>query len=190
MWRQEDIFFAAMGAGGRDQEPIVAAEELPERLPVGDTARVVLLVVGPLMHGNAQWALWNAFRMGGTAVLSTNQRFDPDELWRIVTDERVVSMALVGDAMARPLAEASATAATFPVDEHGVRWSVPGDLASVEEDGSITVHGRGSASINSGGEKIFPEEVEAAVKSHPGVYGAIVVGVPDDPRRLVVAGSS
>ena len=72
------------------------------------------------------------------------------------------------------------TEATFPVDADGVRWSIPGDLASVEPDGTITVHGRGSASINSGGEKIFPEEVEAAVKTHPGVYDAIVVGLPDD----------
>jgi fatty-acyl-CoA synthase len=72
------------------------------------------------------------------------------------------------------------TAATFPVDAHGVRWSVPGDLASVEPDGTIVVHGRGSASINSGGEKIFPEEVEAAVKSHPDVFDAIVVGLPDE----------
>ena len=61
-----------------------------------------------------------------------------------------------------------------------MRWSVPGDLASIEPDGVITVHGRGSASINSGGEKIFPEEVEAAVKSAPGVYDAIVVGLPDE----------
>ena len=72
------------------------------------------------------------------------------------------------------------TAATFPVDARGVRWSIPGDLASVEADGTITVHGRGSASINSGGEKIFPEEVEAAVKTHPEVFDAIVVGLPDD----------
>ena len=81
------------------------------------------------------------------------------------------------------------TEATFPVDAHGVRWSVPGDLASVEADGTIVVHGRGSASINSGGEKIFPEEVEAAVKSHPDVFDAIVVGVPDDRfgERVAVA---
>jgi fatty-acyl-CoA synthase len=72
------------------------------------------------------------------------------------------------------------TEATFPVDADGVRWSVPGDLASVEPDGTITVHGRGSASINSGGEKIFPEEVEAAIKTHPDVFDAIVVGLPDD----------
>jgi fatty-acyl-CoA synthase len=50
----------------------------------------------------------------------------------------------------------------------------------VEPDGTIVVHGRGSGSINSGGEKIFPEEVEAAVKAHPGVFDAIVVGIPDE----------
>ncbi|HWE69898.1 MAG TPA: acyl-CoA synthetase, partial [Acidimicrobiales bacterium] len=71
------------------------------------------------------------------------------------------------------------TAATFPVDAAGVRWTIPGDLATIEADGTITVHGRGSASINSGGEKVFPEEVEAAVKAHPGVYDAIVVGIAD-----------
>jgi len=218
-------------------------------------------------------------------VLYTGHRYDPDALWRLIAEEGVVSVGLVGDAMARPLAETLATAppgtydtstlavvgsggamlsktvkdelkerlpgvmvldnfgssesgaqgsvqdgasgprfvmrddtsvldeqlvpltpgdgrigrlartgripigyykdpvkteATFPVDARGVRWSVPGDLASVEPDGTIVVHGRGSGSINSGGEKIFPEEVEAAVKSHPGVFDAIVVGIPDE----------
>jgi acyl-CoA synthetase (AMP-forming)/AMP-acid ligase II len=237
------------------------------------------------MHGNAQWVMWNAFMMGGTAVLYTKHRYDPDTVWQLVGDEGVISLGLVGDAMARPLAEALASAApgtydtstlivigsggamlsstvknelkkqlpnvlimdrfgssesgaqgavedgatgprfamsddtsvldeelrplspgdgrigrlartgripigyykdqakteaTFPVDANGVRWSVPGDLATVEVDGSITVHGRGSASINSGGEKIFPEEVEAAIKAHPDVFDAIVVGLADD----------
>jgi acyl-CoA synthetase (AMP-forming)/AMP-acid ligase II len=50
----------------------------------------------------------------------------------------------------------------------------------IEADGTITLLGRGSVSINSGGEKIFPEEVESAVKSHPDVYDAVVVGVPDE----------
>jgi acyl-CoA synthetase (AMP-forming)/AMP-acid ligase II len=57
---------------------------------------------------------------------------------------------------------------------------IPGDHATVESDGSITLLGRGSVCINSGGEKIFPEEVENALKSHPAVYDAVVVGVPDD----------
>ena len=71
------------------------------------------------------------------------------------------------------------TAAVFPTVD-GVRYSVPGDLATVEADGSIIVFGRGSGVINSGGEKIFPEEVEGAVKSHPDVFDALVIGVDDD----------
>ena len=285
MWRQEDIFFAAMGGGGWGAEPIAAADELAGRLNTDEDGRIPMLVVGPLMHGNAQWAMWNAFMMAGTAVLYTEHHFDPDRILRLIGDERVVSSALVGDAMARPLAETLAaapagtydvstllvigsggamlsaavkadlaaqlpgamimdrfgsseagaqgavevgasgpkfvmsddtavldddlrplapgdgrigrlartgripvgyyqdeakTAATFPTDGDGVRWSVPGDLASIGPDGVITVHGRGSASINSGGEKIFPEEVEAAIKAHPDVYDAIVVGLPDE----------
>jgi 3-oxocholest-4-en-26-oate---CoA ligase len=285
VWRQEDIFFAAMGGGGWGASPIAEPEELIGRLNPDERARLVMLVVGPLMHGNAQWAMWSTLLAAGTAVLNVDARFDPDALLRAVGDEGVASIALVGDAMARPLAEALAdaeegtydtsslvavgsggamlsaavkeelrhqlpgvlimdrfgasesgaqgavddsatgprfvmndetsvlddelrplrpgdgrigrlartgriplgyhkdranTEATFPTDTKGVRWSVPGDLASVEPDGTITVHGRGSASINSGGEKIFPEEVEAAVKEHPGVFGAIVVGIPDE----------
>lgn len=71
------------------------------------------------------------------------------------------------------------TAETF-VESDGVRYVVPGDFARHEADGTITLLGRGSQSINSGGEKIFPEEVEAAVTSHPAVYDALVVGVPDE----------
>ncbi len=75
--------------------------------------------------------------------------------------------------------DAEKTAATFPVID-GVRWSVPGDHARLEEDGSITVLGRGSVSINTGGEKVYPEEVEGVLKSHDAVFDAVVVGVPDD----------
>lgn len=72
------------------------------------------------------------------------------------------------------------TAETFKTI-NGVRYAIPGDYALVEEDGSVTMLGRGSVSINSGGEKIYPEEVEAALKGHPDVFDALVVGVPD-PR--------
>ncbi len=71
------------------------------------------------------------------------------------------------------------TAATFPTID-GVRYSVPGDLATIEADGTISVFGRGSMVINTGGEKVFPEEVEAAVKGHPAVFDSLVVGVPDE----------
>ena len=71
------------------------------------------------------------------------------------------------------------TAKTFvPVD--GKTWLLTGDEARLEEDGSITVFGRGSNCINSGGEKIFPEEVEEALKTHPAVFDCLVVDTPDD----------
>ncbi|MBV1907584.1 MAG: AMP-binding protein [Pseudomonadales bacterium] len=63
---------------------------------------------------------------------------------------------------------------------NGVPYSFPGDFATVEADGSIKLLGRGSVCINSGGEKIFPEEVEEAVKRHSSVYDCLVVGVPDE----------
>ncbi len=72
------------------------------------------------------------------------------------------------------------TAKTFRIMEDR-RWSIPGDWATVEADGSITLLGRGSQVINTGGEKVFPEEVEEALKRFPGVRDAAVVGVPD-PR--------
>ena len=72
------------------------------------------------------------------------------------------------------------TAETFRTI-NGVRYAIPGDYAQVESDGTVTMLGRGSVSINSGGEKIYPEEVEGALKGHPDVFDALVVGVPD-PR--------
>lgn len=71
------------------------------------------------------------------------------------------------------------TAATF-IEIDGVRHSVPGDFARVEQDGSMTLLGRGSQCINSGGEKIYPEEVESAVKEHDAVFDALVLGVDDE----------
>jgi acyl-CoA synthetase (AMP-forming)/AMP-acid ligase II len=70
------------------------------------------------------------------------------------------------------------SARTF-VTIDGVRHVLIGDLARPEADGTVTVFGRGSQCINSGGEKIFPEEVEGALKSHPDVFDAVVVGIPD-----------
>ena len=78
------------------------------------------------------------------------------------------------------------TAATFPVIG-GVRCSIPGDYATVDADGGITLLGRGSVSINTGGEKVFPEEVEEVIKTFPGVRDAVVVGVPDERFGQVVA---
>ena len=71
------------------------------------------------------------------------------------------------------------SAATFQMFD-GVRWSIPGDWARVDADGTVHLLGRGSQCINTGGEKVYPEEVEEALKTHPSVADAAVVGVPDE----------
>lgn len=75
--------------------------------------------------------------------------------------------------------DADKTARTFPVID-GVRYSIPGDWVRVESDGSLTLLGRGSNCINTAGEKVYPEEVEEALKHHPSVFDALVVGLPDE----------
>jgi fatty-acyl-CoA synthase len=108
-----------------------------------------------------------------------------DETTVLDDDLRPVAPGVIGRLARRghvPLGyyhDAEKTAATFPVVD-GVRWSVPGDHARIEDDGTITVLGRGSVSINTGGEKVYPEEVESALKSSPDVFDAVVVGVPDE----------
>jgi acyl-CoA synthetase (AMP-forming)/AMP-acid ligase II len=108
-----------------------------------------------------------------------------DETTVLDDDLRPVEPGVIGKLARRghvPLGyykDPAKTAATFPVID-GVRWSVPGDHARIEDDGTITVLGRGSVSINTGGEKVYPEEVEAALKSHGAVFDAVVVGVPDE----------
>ncbi|MER5885041.1 acyl-CoA synthetase [Streptomyces sp. NPDC001941] len=74
--------------------------------------------------------------------------------------------------------DAAKTAETF-FQKDGLRWVLLGDMATVDEQGIVTVLGRGSQCINTGGEKVYPEEVEQALKAHPDVYDALVAGVPD-----------
>jgi len=286
MWRAEDIFFAALGGGGFGKPPIATPEELAGRVPP-DGEYAVNLVNAPMMHGGGQWVSFIAFFGGGKVVLNTDHHFDGERIWRLAAREGATSIMVVGDAMARPLAEAldtlpddvdissvkgigsggsilspaikdqlrarlpgvtvvdsfgasetgaagsvldfdgpaqgarftvnaemtvldeggrpvaagsgdvghlarrghiplgywkdaEKTAATFRTDPDGVRWVIPGDFATIEADGTIVMLGRGSVCIQSGGEKIFPEEVEAAVKAHPAVFDAVVVGVPDE----------
>ena len=71
------------------------------------------------------------------------------------------------------------TAAMF-VEVDGERYVVPGDFARVEEDGTVTLLGRGNVCVNTGGEKVFPEEVEGAIKEHPDVFDTLVIGIPDE----------
>ena len=77
------------------------------------------------------------------------------------------------------LGDADKTARTFPVID-GVRYSVPGDRARLLADGEVELLGRDSVTINSGGEKIFAEEVERAIAGHPAVHDVVVVGRPSE----------
>ena len=78
------------------------------------------------------------------------------------------------------------SAKTF-LEIDGQRYSVPGDFARIEEDGKVTLLGRGSNCVNTGGEKVYPEEVEMAIKAHPAVYDCLVVGIPDEKYGQAVA---
>ncbi|TQL68503.1 acyl-CoA synthetase (AMP-forming)/AMP-acid ligase II [Nocardioides albertanoniae] len=78
------------------------------------------------------------------------------------------------------------SAKTF-VEIDGERYAIPGDYARIETDNRLTLLGRGSNCINTGGEKVYPEEVEAAIKAHPDVYDTLVVGVPDERYGQAVA---
>ena len=285
LWRQHDIFMTSFG--GRNMYTGEAAgsyEDIAKRVAQGPGTK--LLTLPPLMHGAAQWSVMTALTTGQTVVLSsTPSRFDPDEVVQTIEREKVLSVQLVGDAMARPLADAiergsadvsslalvanggalltptgkqrlidvkpglmvvdgvgssetgiqmshmstpgavstgtfsagpdtavaaedldsilkaghdgigwlaqrgyvplgykgdaAKTAKTFPVID-GVRYSIPGDRARHLADGSIELLGRDSVTINSGGEKIFAEEVETAILSHPAVADVVVSGRPSE----------
>jgi acyl-CoA synthetase (AMP-forming)/AMP-acid ligase II len=284
MWRQEDLFFTGMGGGNPLGEPVEKAEMIAQNARARDP-QIVQFPVAPLIHGAAQLAVFIGFNWGDKVVLIP--RFDPDLVWEVAERERVNTMTIVGDAMARPMAEAlpnhthrdlssvlyvgsagailstavkeqfrehlpnlivgenfgatetghqgmevmgnsrpeggglrfqmkptttvlddalkplkagdgltgrlamrgrvplgyyndvEKTRATF-AEIDGERWVMPGDLATIDDDGTIIVFGRGTMCINSGGEKIYPEEVEAALKANPDVFDAVVVGVPDE----------
>jgi acyl-CoA synthetase (AMP-forming)/AMP-acid ligase II len=131
----------------------------------------------------------NATGDGGAA------RFTVDERTKVLDDELepvVPGSGVVGRLARRghvPLGyhkDEGKTAATF-VSVAGARWVLPGDLATVDEDGTVVLLGRGSTSINTGGEKVFPEEVEGVLKGHPAVFDVLVVGVPDDRWGEAVA---
>jgi fatty-acyl-CoA synthase len=122
---------------------------------------------------------------GAVDVTEKGPRFRMNEWTTVITESGEVApigeigmLARRGHVPVGYYKDAEKTAATF-VERHGVRWAIPGDRAVIEDDGTIIVLGRGSQCINTGGEKVFPEEVEAVLKSHADVFDAIVVGVPD-----------
>jgi acyl-CoA synthetase (AMP-forming)/AMP-acid ligase II len=103
---------------------------------------------------------------------------DPETLEAVAPGEKGM-LARTGHIPLGYLNDDVKTAATFKTDAGGTRWVLPGDWALIEPDGALMLLGRGSTTINSGGEKIHPEEVEATCRSHPAVADVIVVGVPD-----------
>jgi 3-oxocholest-4-en-26-oate---CoA ligase len=118
---------------------------------------------------------------GPTVTAALDSVVLDDDLAPIAAGSGVVGrLARSGNIPIGYLNDPDKTAATFVTGADGVRYVIPGDYATVEADGSITMLGRGSVSINTGGEKVFPEEIENALKAHPGVLDVIVVGVPDD----------
>jgi len=115
-----------------------------------------------------------------TFVLGPNTRVLTDDGLDVVpgSGERG-RVALRGYTPAGYYKDPEKSAATFPVYD-GIRYSIPGDWAEVDADGAVRLLGRGSQCINTGGEKVYPEEVEEALKRHPDVADAAVVGVPDE----------
>ncbi len=93
--------------------------------------------------------------------------------------DRTGVVAIGGTTLLGYFKDAEKTARTFRTID-GVRYSIPGDWAKVTEDGSIQLLGRGSQCINTGGEKVYPEEVEEAIKRQPGIADCLVFGIPDE----------
>jgi 3-oxocholest-4-en-26-oate---CoA ligase len=168
----------AMVSGGAILSPTVKAE-INERLP-----NVMVIDAFGASETGAN---------GAVDMTDKGPRFRMNEWTTVLTDDgKVASVGELGLLARRghvPVGyykDEQKTAATF-VELDGVRWAIPGDRAVIEEDGTIAVLGRGSQCINTGGEKVYPEEVEAVLKSHPGVFDAIVVGVPDERFGEAVA---
>ena len=122
--------------------------------------------------------------------LNPNTKVITEDGREVTAGSGEVGLLAVGEASGIPLGyykDDAKTASTFRTID-GVRYSIPGDWAKVEADGSVTLLGRGSVCINTGGEKVFPEEVEEAIKLHPAVEDCTVVGVPDDAwGEIIVA---
>ena len=139
--------------------------------------------------GSSETGIQGSRRFAPGVAASDHVRFENVEKGTTVIDSdglpvepgsgKVGRVAHSGYLPLRYLNAPEKTAETF-VELQGVRYVVSGDMGMIEEDGSIVLLGRGSTTINTGGEKVHPEEVESKLKSHPGVYDALVVGVADD----------
>jgi acyl-CoA synthetase (AMP-forming)/AMP-acid ligase II len=166
----------AFGSGGAVLSPSTK-ERISELLP----GRVVADLFGSSETGQVGGEA-PADDPFGAPRLRVNEKTNVlgDDLRPVVAGSGVIGrLGRSGHVPIGYLGDPEKSAATF-VESGGVRWSLPGDLATVEADGTIKVLGRGSLSINTGGEKVFPDEVEAAIKAHPDVMDVTVVGIPDE----------
>jgi acyl-CoA synthetase (AMP-forming)/AMP-acid ligase II len=155
-------------------------------------ARLMEMLPGVVLtdgFGSSETGIQGSTRIESGGPVGATARFDSVAGGATVLDEegrpvepgsdRIGWMAHSGHIPLRYHNAADKTAETFR-EYCGVRYVLSGDMATVDPDGTINLLGRGSVSINTGGEKVFPEEVEAALKAHPAVYDAVVVGVPDE----------
>jgi 3-oxocholest-4-en-26-oate---CoA ligase len=175
-WDLSSMFvFATGGAGMSTSTRTDIAELLPN----------VILIDG---YGSTETGVAGSrSRMPGADV-GEGARFTVDERTAVLDDDFqpvAPGSGVVGRLARRghvPLGyykDEEKTASTI-VESNGVRWVLPGDMAQVDDDGTIVLIGRGSVSINTGGEKVYPDEVESVLKDHPDVFDAVVVGVPHD----------
>jgi acyl-CoA synthetase (AMP-forming)/AMP-acid ligase II len=167
------VVIASAGAVLSDTVKEGLARVLPETLILNNFGATETGHQGTMYPGSEGKGLLSFGSDGTTTVLGEDQR-------PVAAGSGIIGkLARRGHIPLGYYKDAAKTAATF-VTVDGERWVIPGDLASIEGDGRITVFGRGSVCINTGGEKVFPEEVEAAIKAHPDVMDAVVVGVPDE----------
>jgi acyl-CoA synthetase (AMP-forming)/AMP-acid ligase II len=154
----------------------------PDVLCVDTLGSSEALGLGRSVSSSRRMAKTAGFKLGEHARI-----IDEDNESVVPGSGQVGRVAVQGRAPIGYYRDEEKTARTFPIID-GERWVIPGDLATVEADGTVRLLGRGSACINTGGEKVFPEEVEETLKLHPKVLDAIVVGLPDDRFGEVVVG--
>jgi fatty-acyl-CoA synthase len=169
--------------------------------PLSESVRDELLLVLPGLRiinrlGSSESGLIGSASASGSKPELTKSRFSVSDDTAVLDDQ--LQPLTAGDGRIGRLARRgyipigyygypAKTTETFVIDSKGVRWVLTGDSAMVLEDGEIELLGRGSTTINSGGEKVFPQEVESALKSHPQIFDAIVVGIPDERYGQAVA---
>ncbi len=140
--------------------------------------------------GSSETGAQGSQRLEPGQVAAGATRFTPYGDRTAVLDEETLEVLAPGDGRTGRVAlrgriplgyhnDPERSAATF-VETGGDRWVLTGDIARVDADGTITLLGRGSSCINTGGEKVFPEEVEAVLRADPAIYDVVVVGAPDE----------